>query len=75
VLDIVSDHLGNTPAVCRASYVHPLILDAFTEGALQQRWDATSARGSRLLVPEERRLLHLLAPPRRRSARAGALAA
>jgi DNA topoisomerase-1 len=30
----VSGLLGNTPAVCRAAYVHPLILDAYTEGRL-----------------------------------------
>jgi len=26
--------LGNTPAVCRSSYIHPAVLDAYTEGAL-----------------------------------------
>jgi DNA topoisomerase-1 len=76
VLEVVSDHLGNTPAVCRASYVHPDVVDAFTEGTLQERWNATSARGSRLLIPEERRMLQLLEPPRRRRrARVDAVAA
>lgn len=28
----VAEHLGNTPAVSRASYVDPLIVDAFREG-------------------------------------------
>ena len=63
VLEVVSDHLGNTPAVCRASYVHPQIVEAFHDGALPERWAQASARGSRLLVPEERKLLHLLRPP------------
>ena len=29
VLGVVSSHLGNTPAVCRASYVHPDVIAAF----------------------------------------------
>jgi DNA topoisomerase IB len=28
----VSEHLGNTPAVCRASYVDPRVTDAFEDG-------------------------------------------
>ena len=61
-LDVVSDHLANTVAVCRASYVHPLVIESFTDGTLPARWERTSARGSRLLVPEERKLVHLLRP-------------
>jgi DNA topoisomerase-1 len=30
----VAARLGNTPAVCRRCYVHPLVLDAYREGAL-----------------------------------------
>jgi DNA topoisomerase-1 len=30
----VSGLLGNTPAVCRASYIHPAVFDAYTEGRL-----------------------------------------
>jgi DNA topoisomerase I len=75
VLEVVSNHLGNTPAVCRASYVHPEILDAFESGVLQQRWEMATARGSRLLVPEERRLLQLLRPRRKRAERDRANAA
>ena len=30
----VATALGNTPAVCRASYVHPQILEAFAAGDL-----------------------------------------
>lgn len=65
VLEVVSDHLGNTPAVCRASYVHPQIVEAFHEGRLAEQWDRASARGSRLLVPEERKLVQMLRPSRR----------
>jgi DNA topoisomerase I len=30
----VSQHLGNRPATCRKYYVHPAILDAYTDGSL-----------------------------------------
>ena len=61
----VSAQLGNTPAVCRASYVHPQILEWFGNGTLGDRWDRASARGDRFLKPEERKLLRLLRAPRR----------
>jgi DNA topoisomerase-1 len=73
MLTTVSGELRNTPAVCRASYVHPAILDWYTDGSLQRRWTAASTRGSRLLLADERRLLRLLhAASRRRAARATA---
>ena len=40
----VSGLLGNTPAVCRAAYVHPAVLDAFAKGELSLTVSA-SARG------------------------------
>ena len=33
-IDVVSSRLGNTRAVCRKCYVHPLVLDAYTAGSL-----------------------------------------
>ncbi len=30
----VAEHLGNTPAVCRQSYVHPQVIDAYFDGTL-----------------------------------------
>jgi len=32
----VSAQLGNTPAICRKSYVHPRIVDGFLDGSLRQ---------------------------------------
>ncbi|MBZ0321192.1 MAG: DNA topoisomerase IB [Anaerolineae bacterium] len=32
----VAHHLGNTPAVCRKYYVHPAVLDAWTQGKLKK---------------------------------------
>jgi DNA topoisomerase-1 len=30
----VAGHLGNTPAICRRSYIHPAILDGYMDGTL-----------------------------------------
>ncbi|HEY3782969.1 MAG TPA: hypothetical protein VGL56_17945 [Fimbriimonadaceae bacterium] len=32
----VSSHLGNTPAICRKSYVHPGIVNAYLDGSLEE---------------------------------------
>jgi DNA topoisomerase-1 len=74
VLGVVSSHLGNTPAVCRASYIHPDVITAFADGTLAERWEGATARGSRLLVPEERKLLQLLRPRRARRVKPAAAA-
>jgi DNA topoisomerase-1 len=60
MLSMVSSELNNTPAVCRRSYIHPEVIERYLDGNLRRDWAAASARGSRLLSPEERRLLHLL---------------
>ena len=36
VMRNVSRLLGNTPAICRKSYVHPLVVQAYLDGALSQ---------------------------------------
>jgi DNA topoisomerase-1 len=33
-VELAANHLGNTPAICRKSYVHPAVLDAYTDGSL-----------------------------------------
>jgi DNA topoisomerase-1 len=35
-IDAVSGLLGNTRSVCRKSYVHPAVVDAYAEGSLQR---------------------------------------
>jgi DNA topoisomerase I len=55
----VSKQLGNTPAICRRSYVHPTVVAAFRSGDLAAQWQAPVARQAGLVV-EERRLLALL---------------
>jgi DNA topoisomerase-1 len=72
VVESVADQLGNTPSVCRASYVHPTVIDWYSDGTLSDRWDQCSARGSRLLVADERKLCALLRSMRRRRVRRAA---
>jgi DNA topoisomerase-1 len=75
VLDVVSSHLRNTPAVCRGSYVHPDVVEAYLDGSLTERWEAGPSRPGRRLITEERRLLALLAPKGARRVSRGARAA
>jgi DNA topoisomerase-1 len=39
VIKLVAARLGNTPAVCRSSYVHPFVLTAYAEGDLTVEGD------------------------------------
>jgi DNA topoisomerase I len=69
-VESVAQQLGNTPAVCRKCYIHPLVLDAFARPALRERWIAANASGvsRRGLGIEESALLRfLLATPQRQS--------
>ena len=50
--------------VSARSYIHPDVISSFSAGTLGERWEAAAARGNRLLVAEERKLLHLLRPRR-----------
>ena len=54
VIQRVACDLGNTPAVCRKSYIHPAIFDAFTRG------DFPAARRRRGLSREEAMVLKML---------------
>jgi DNA topoisomerase-1 len=45
-IDGAAERLGNTRSVCRSSYVHPAVLDAFTEG-----WLRTPPRVLRARIP------------------------
>jgi DNA topoisomerase I len=58
---LVAAELGNTPTICRKSYIHPIIIQKYTtEGATIQwrRASGTSAQGGH--APEERALIHFL---------------
>ena len=60
----VAARLGNTPAICRRSYVHPEVLQAYldgvTIGALKARTEGALADGAGALQPEEGGVLGLL---------------
>jgi len=58
-----SRRLGNTPAICRKSYVHPRVLDPRTWEAA----DRTALRPPRGLRADEAAFLTLIRPPRRAS--------
>ena len=70
----VAEWLGNTPAVSRASYVHPAVIDAYLDGdvvrATRQAAD-TRLRDLDRLRPEEAAVLALLRQRLRDEERAG----
>jgi DNA topoisomerase IB len=49
--------LGNTPAVCRGSYIHPRVLEGWQDGSLQRAIPARVAVHPRQL---EQRVLRFL---------------
>ena len=59
----VAEHLGNTPAICRSSYIHPLVFKAYQEGiTLSEFRPRRQRRISRLepeYLPEEIALLKM----------------
>ncbi|MBX7480949.1 DNA topoisomerase IB [Qipengyuania qiaonensis] len=59
VLQCVADHLGNTPAVTRKSYIHPAVFGLLED---QMRWreELRLPRATRWLTREERGLIDLL---------------
>jgi DNA topoisomerase-1 len=66
VVDGVATRLGNTRAVCRASYIHPTVIETWEADGLGERWRSGPARPAGGLLTEERRLLHVLDPRARR---------
>jgi DNA topoisomerase I len=68
VIKSVAQQLGNTPAVCRACYVHPAVIDAYFASydraplaqALGQRLKATAENGDADLGADEAAVMRLL---------------
>ncbi|AUX29645.1 MULTISPECIES: DNA topoisomerase IB [Sorangium] len=63
VIDMVSARLGNTRAVCQRCYVHPAVIRAYTEGALQTLIEAEEAvmdEAIAALRPEEATMLRIV---------------
>jgi DNA topoisomerase-1 len=60
VIDEVADHLGNSRAVCRNSYIHPTIVTAYTAGTLLPSWRRPVGTRPGGLTVVERKTLRLL---------------
>ncbi len=75
----VAGQLGNTPAVCRKSYIHPGVIEAWIEGSLTVRIAKKRRKGADGLWGVERALMRFLARrrpvPRTRAAVKAALRA
>jgi DNA topoisomerase-1 len=62
VMKAVAKQLGNTPAICRKSYVHPAVVQAFQEGSLSV--DLPESLDA-MIIAAEKTLLKLLRKSRR----------
>lgn len=66
LLDVVKEvalKLGNKPATCRKYYIHPSVLDSFSEGTLKEM--VGQVQGASSHVHYERLVLRILQPPKR----------
>ena len=63
-IESVAEKLGNTPSVCRKCYVHPVVLDAYLDGAvletLRERTEQELTEDLHALQPEEAAVLAML---------------
>ena len=62
-IESVAKRLGNTKTVCRKCYIHPAVIDAYTDGSLLQvlrRHAKKPANHTRGFAPEEALVLALL---------------
>ncbi len=66
VVKQVSEHLGNTPTICRKCYIHPAVMEAFAEGrtvgrimGLKGQSDSAPKLQAELL-PEEKAVVRFL---------------
>ena len=59
-IESVARQLGNTPAICRKSYVHPVIIDAYLDGLVLSSLGKRAEQRLVGLRPEEAAVLALL---------------
>lgn len=63
-IESVARMLGNTPAICRKSYIHPVILDTYLDGSLieqlQKTLESKLSHAMRHLRPAEAAVMMLL---------------
>ena len=48
----VAEHLGNTPTVCRTSYIHPTVLESYLKGVTLEEFRRPVERYIRRIEPE-----------------------
>ena len=48
----VAEHLGNTPTVCRACYVHPKVLESYLAGITLEEFRRRVERSIKRIQPE-----------------------
>ena len=61
VVKEVAARLGNTPAVCRSSYIHPAFLEDFMAGRFYGKWkQAHTSEETELLSSNEVAVLNYL---------------
>jgi len=65
----VAEELGNTPTVCRGSYIHPAILDSYRSGQTLDEFRPRKQRRIKRIgsdfEPEEKALIKLLNSPKK----------
>ena len=70
---VVAESLGNTPAIARASYVHPMVIEAYLDGFLVRSWARPlphrAPRTTARLWADEQRTLRVLRPAQRAASR------
>lgn len=59
----VASRLGNTPTVCRKSYIHPRVIETFLDGELALSGDSKAQKRLEHLTPMERSVLAFLSTP------------
>lgn len=69
VVKRVAEELGNTPAVCRSSYIHPTVIDAYSAGVTIDKFTPAVSRKIKRkaadLDPEEKAVIRLFKKYRR----------
>ena len=64
VLDTVAKRLGNTRTVCRKYYVHPTLINSYSDRSIKKYFEKLPKyNGNDFLEPQEQMLLDILGKP------------
>lgn len=58
---VVAERLGNTPAICKACYIHPVVFERYLDGTLADLLDGPAAEDGEDLAGLTEEELALLA--------------